>query len=300
MKGFVFLDVGGTQIRSAAFSGDGKQLGAALSVPSRAKEDRNAILANFLAVIADRKKLLDAAGLPLNTVGFAFPGPFDYPKGICLIRGLDKYESLYGISLPEALLGFPGQRTVTPETGIFFRHDVASFALGEACRSLSAETERVLCLCIGTGAGSAFLEQGKLLEQDPRIPDRGWIHPFPLRGKTVDDWVSVRGLEKLASAARFSPGTTGKELSVLAAEGNPFALEVWHQFGLLTAEAVGPFVRSFQPQLLLLGGRISGALEWFGPALRDSLPGLALCAVPDTTESIFRGLLAAAREKQTA
>ena len=36
-------------------------------------------------------------------IGFAMPGPFDYVKGICYIRGVAKYENLYGINISEAI-----------------------------------------------------------------------------------------------------------------------------------------------------------------------------------------------------
>lgn len=290
MNGFVFIDAGGTQIKSAAYSGSGERLCSIHSVPSLSAENKDTVLGNFLSVIEKEKQVLRASGYSLNAVGFSFPGPFDYPEGICLIRGLHKYESIYGIPLREAFLHFPGQQAVTPETRLFFLHDMASFALGEAYRSLSGQSPRILCLCIGTGAGSAFLEEGRLLTKDPRIPDQGWIYPFPLRGASIDDWISARGLEKLAVSAGFPSGTSGKDLSCLAADGNSAAREVWHEFGTLIAEALSPFVLSFSPQQILFGGQISKAMEYFRKEVQEAFPELLLSAVPDTTESMFRGL----------
>src|SRR5512133_2343363 len=40
--------------------------------------------------------------IPLEKVkgiGFAMPGPFDYVKGISYIRGVAKYENLYGVNV---------------------------------------------------------------------------------------------------------------------------------------------------------------------------------------------------------
>ena len=293
MDGFVFLDAGGTQIKSAAYSPDGRPLCGIHSAPSRSLEDRDTILSNFLSVIDREKQVLLASGFTLGSVGFSFPGPFDYPAGICLIRGLHKYESIYGISLRQALPDFPGQHVIPPGTRFFFQHDMKSFALGEASRSLDPETGRILCLCIGTGAGSAFLENGRMLAKDPRVPDEGWIYPFPLRGAIVDDWISARGLERLAVDAGFPAGTTGKDLSRLAAGGDSTALAVWHEFGSLVAEALAPWVRSFRPQLLLFGGQISKAMDYFGAPVFAAFPGLKSASVLDTTESMFRGLYAA-------
>ncbi len=297
MEGYVFLDVGGTQIKSAAYSPEGERIGGIRVDLSRAKEDRETILSNFLSILEAGRRRLLAAGLTLGAAGFAFPGPFDYPEGISRMRGLDKYDSIYGLKLREALLHFPGQRTLTPDTQMFFRHDIASFALGEKDRSLRKETRRIFCLCIGTGAGSAFLEAGQLLTRDPRVPEEGWIYSFPFRGATIDDWISARGLEKIAGDAGFTPGTTGKDLCRLAAEGNNDAMTVWRRFGALTAEAAAPFIRSFRPQALLFGGQIAGALAYFGPEVQAAFPDLLFSAVPNTTESTFRGLYTALTEQ---
>ena len=84
-----------------------------------------------------------------------------------------------------------------------------------------------------------------------------------------------------------------KDLSRLASEGDPAALEVWHDFGSLISEALAPFVLSFRPQLLLFGGQISKAMEYFGDPVRTAFPDLLMSSVPDTTESMFRGLYTA-------
>ena len=296
MKGCVFLDAGGTQIKSAAFSAEGERLGPIRTAASHAKEDKDAILSNFLAAIEEGKQCLLSAGRSLSAVGFAFPGPFDFREGISRMQGLDKYDSIYGLPLREALAGFPGQRTLTPGIRLFFRHDMASFALGEAYRSMAGQTRRILCLCIGTGAGSAFLEDGELLTADPRVPEHGWIYASPFRGASIDDWVSARGLGKLAADAGFEDGITGKDLYLMASQGNIAAGKVWNAFGETIAEAIVPFVRSFKPQQLLFGGQIAGALAFFGPAVQAAFPELPFAAVPDTTKSTFRGLYRAMEE----
>jgi glucokinase len=35
--------------------------------------------------------------LPQVRIGISMPGPFDYENGICLIKGQNKYEALYGL-----------------------------------------------------------------------------------------------------------------------------------------------------------------------------------------------------------
>src|SRR5687768_1796377 len=39
----------------------------------------------------------------IENICMAIPGPFDYEAGISLMRGQDKYESLYGLNIKERL-----------------------------------------------------------------------------------------------------------------------------------------------------------------------------------------------------
>ena len=298
LNGYVLLDAGGTEIKSAAFSDSGKCLDSIHSAPSYAREGKEKILENLLDVIAREKEILEASGYSLGCVGMAFPGPFDYGKGISHIRGLAKYDAIEGVALEEALKNITGQTVLPPETRFFFRHDVDSFALGIANCEPSCADGRTICLCIGTGAGSAFLEDGRLRKQGPGVPDNGWIYPFPFRGMTVDDWISVRGLERITLEAGFPKGTSGKDLSGLAEQGNIQAAAVWKKFGVLIADALQPFIESFRPHRLVLGGQISKAERYFGNGIRERYPELSIITVSGTTEYILAGLLAADRERQ--
>ena len=296
MNGYVLLDAGGTEIKSAAFSGDGNRLDEIHSAPSHAREDREKILGNLLDVIGREKKILEAGGYRLGIVGMAFPGPFDYPNGISHIRGLDKYDAIDGVALEKALKGIPGQDVLAPDVRFFFRHDVDSFALGTAAREPACAGGRTICLAIGTGTGSAFLEEGRLVKKGKGAPDDGWIYPFPFRGGIIDDWVSVRGLAKLTAEAGFPAGTSGKDLSGLAAQENRQAAAVWEAFGRLIAEALEPFIASFRPDRLVLGGQISKAEKYFGGEIRRRYPEMEILVISDTTEYILEGLLASGRE----
>ena len=39
----------------------------------------------------------------IRCAGFAFPGPFDYERGISLIRGVRKFERIYGLDVAATL-----------------------------------------------------------------------------------------------------------------------------------------------------------------------------------------------------
>ncbi len=61
------------------------------------------------------------------TIGIAMPGPFDYEQGISLMKGMQKYDSLYGMNIRQILaerLGIPGEH-------ITFINDAEAFYAGE-------------------------------------------------------------------------------------------------------------------------------------------------------------------------
>ena len=125
------------------------------------------------------------------------------------MQGLDKYDSIYGISIEEEMK----RRTdFIQDTNFCFLHDVEAFALGESWFGEGREAGRLLCLCIGTGTGSAFIENKRVIkEKTEGVPDHGWIYNLPYRDSIIDDYLSVRGLLKI-SREITGTGLNGKEL----------------------------------------------------------------------------------------
>ena len=62
--------------------------------------DATTIISSWAAVI---KEAHQKTNQPINKIGIAMPGPFDYELGISYIRGLHKYESLYGLNVKQLL-----------------------------------------------------------------------------------------------------------------------------------------------------------------------------------------------------
>ena len=98
-------DIGGSHISCAAIDlASGKILRETLT--ERAVNNQaqaNVIIdiwANALSDVLSKVPLEKVKG-----IGFAMPGPFDYVKGICYIRGVAKYENLYGINITDAISG---------------------------------------------------------------------------------------------------------------------------------------------------------------------------------------------------
>lgn len=196
-------------------------------------------------------------------VGMAIPGPFDYENGINRMQGLNKYDAIYGIPLEREI------KARVPELGsarFLFLHDIEAFALGESWYGNCRDADKILCVCIGTGAGSAFVENGKTVKTGKGVPENGWIYQQPFGDSILDDYLSVRGLEQI-SLAVTGKVWSGKELYGLVKAGNMEAEEVWRRFGADVAAGLLPVLEKYQPDLLLLGGQIAKSFSWFGKEL---------------------------------
>lgn len=128
---YLCLDVGGTQIKAAALDRDGNPAGELRYFPAEAKGERQAVLEHFAVVMEE----IRIPGAEVAGIRIAFPGPFDYERGICLLRGLDKYDGLYGVNLRQE---FADRLGMAPKR-IRFTNDAAAYALGVVSAPEEAE-----------------------------------------------------------------------------------------------------------------------------------------------------------------
>ena len=282
--GYVCLDVGGTEIKSAAVTPAGEVVEPVAYAPARASEAAQAVIAHLAGI-------LQTAGKSLTRVlgaGLAFPGPFDYAGGICLLKGLDKFDRLYGVNLRQAL----AEATGIAPADIRFCNDVGAFALGEMGFGPAAGAERAMFLCIGTGCGSAFGVHGQLAPEGyPGVPSQGYVYDRPFLEGRVDDYLSKRGLMALAQA-RLGRSLAGKELAALCQAGDKAALDCFAQFGQWLRAAAEPNLQAFRPDCLCIGGQITKSAGYFLEplaALCQAL-GISLYVTADTSRRALQGL----------
>ncbi|MDZ4993265.1 ROK family protein [Clostridium perfringens] len=253
---FIALDVGGSSVKSALVDNLGNVITKISVRDSLANEDKNTILKNFIEII--KLHILEGKKLERNIegVGIAFPGPFDYKNGISLIEGIGKYESLYGVNLKKEL------ETFFPELEFKFKNDAHLYALGECNFREGKNFNKLLCICIGTGIGSAFVKNKNLLYEGENIPKEGWLYNTPFKDSIADDYISTRGMVRVAEKANISI-STGKELYDLACNNNQEALNVFKSFGKNLKEFMEQYVKKCNIEAIVIGGNISKAYEFF-------------------------------------
>ena len=262
-KVYILLDIGGTQIKGGLADENGNMIEEITSIDAHAKDSKDIILNNMATFIQQLKQKRE--GAEVMGIGMAFPGPFDYENGICLLDGLDKYESIYGVSIEKEM---KSRINNIDNVKFYFLHDIESFAIGESWMGEAKEDNKILCLCIGTGTGTAFVGDKMILKEAKNgVPLNGWLYETPYKESKIDDYLSVRGLARISKAV-IGTELDGKSLYDLCKENDKKALDVYRRFGQDLVACILPFVDAFHPDAIVFGGQISKSFEYFGNDFR--------------------------------
>ena len=274
------LDLGGTHVSSCRVSiGSPPAVVADISrvgfAPDASREE-------LLAAIAQVAQSVD--GPEVDRWGVATPGPFDYERGICTIRGVGKLESLYGVDLRSEL----GVVVRAPQTSIAFLNDAHAFALGEWCAGAARGHERVLGITLGSGLGSGFLERGRRVDSGPSVPPGGELYRATFRGAAVEGMISRRAL-----LARYGdPAVDVEEIAGRARGGEDRACAAIGRYASDLAELLAEWVAAFSPTCIVFGGSIARAWDLLSPPLEHRLENITVCLAERIHDA---GLLGAAR-----
>lgn len=261
------VDIGGSHISCGAVNLlTGELLKDTLTeraVDNKAKSD--IILSVWTEVLST--VLAKLPGNSVKGIGFAMPGPFDYVKGICYIKGVAKYEELYGINIAESI----SSRLNVPENfPVRFMNDASSFAVGEAWIGSSRKAVNSMAITLGTGFGSAFISNRIPIVDGPVVPRLGCVYHLPYKNGIADDYFSTRGLMGRYKKLTGSELTGVKELSELASSDIKI-VELFTDFGDELGLFLAPWLKDFHSEIVVIGGNISLAYKYFGSAFEKRL-----------------------------
>jgi glucokinase len=214
------------------------------------------------------ERILDAAAAvaaaEIRRFGVAVPGPFDYAAGICMVS--HKLPGLYGVNLRRELavrLGLGGGT-------VSFLNDADAFLLGEWWAGAARGHTRAIGITLGTGLGSAFLEEGRIVRTGPGVPADGALYKLAFRGAPVEETISRRAL--LASyGADPDGGPDVEQIAERARVGERRARLVFEELAADLAEFLVPWLEAFAPACLVVGGSIAHAWELLESGLRSGL-----------------------------
>ncbi|MGD0627897.1 MAG: ROK family protein [Terracidiphilus sp.] len=257
-------DVGGSHVAAAVCHADAYRLGPVISAPHPEEETSDA----FLGVIHSLGNRALIGLEPVAGAELAFPGPFDFESGVSRMK--HKLPYLYGVDLRHEIAAsfdwLPDQ--------VRFLHDSAAFLLGEIGAGAAHGVARAVGITLGTGIGSAFAVDGRVVTEGRGVPPGGEIWDLPYEGGIIEDSVSTRAIrgsyERRTGQAR-EVAEIAKAVSV-----DPAAAEAFAEFGHHLGLALRGALAAFSPQVIVLGGGISRSPHLFLPAAQDELGALGV------------------------
>jgi len=275
------LDIGGTHVTAGRV-----QLSSATVEPDAR------VRLEFTRSTTLLKRILEAADSiatpETRRFGVAAPGPFDYDAGVCLVS--HKLPGLYGINLRRELaqaVGLTGR-------AVSFLNDAEAFLLGEWWAGAARGHTRALGITLGTGLGSAFLEEGRFVRSGPRVPADGALYTLAFRGRPVEQAISHGAL-----LARYCADPDGgpdvEQIAERARAGDARARRAFEELADDLAEFLAAPLEAFGPTCLVVGGSIARAWDLLEPALMQGLAAYRPLVVARAVNIDDAPLLGAAR-----
>jgi glucokinase len=196
-------------------------------------------------------------------VGIAMPGPFDYEQGISYIKGLTKYESLFGKNVKSLLADALG----IPMNHIRLKNDAGCFLQGETFAGTARGYASAIGLTLGTGLGTATAKNG--------IADDADRWKTPMRGDIAENFISTRWFVKRYTEVTGKEVRDVKHLCELL-DTNPELQSIFDEFAESLAEFLKIFIMAENPEVIVIGGNISNVAHLFVPAVKQHLINASL------------------------
>lgn len=253
----VGIDIGGSHITAGIVDMDGKSVFGETII--RRYVDCHAAAEDILQVWTDTiTDVWRKSGLSGTKIGFAMPGPFDYGEGICYIKDLAKYESLYGLDIRNAL----AERLSIEGKNILFRNDAEAFLDGEIFCGAAKGYKEVIGITLGTGLGSACSHEGVTTDAELGVMkyDENIIEESVSTRGLLNNYFQLTGI-KLNHAKDIADRYDTDEHARIAF--SKFAKDLtWFLHFFISRE---------QPEVLVIGGNIANSWALFMPQVLQGL-----------------------------
>lgn len=251
-------------------------------------------------------------GATIQAVSVVVPGSVHAETGV--IVNAPNIPSLPGLKLGAALETDLGRC-------VLLENDANAAAVGEMWQGAARGCRTIICLTLGTGVGSGIILDGELWRGiDGTAGEIGHTSVDPFGGVQCKCG-NIGCLEVCASATAvvrmarheleqnresklksvFPDDLTAEEVYRVAAEGDELALRIFRQVGVYLGVAMAGLVNIFNPEVIVVGGGLSAAWEFFGEfaqheVLRRAFPVPARrCQIVRAQCGDDAGLLGAAR-----
>ncbi|MGH2560437.1 MAG: ROK family protein [Thermomicrobiales bacterium] len=292
------IDLGGTNLRAAVVSMDGT-LTCRKSVPSGAVDGPDAVIERMARLIT---AVAGEAGVAGDApVGVASPGPLSPRTGI--VHFTPNLPGWFDVPLRDRL-------SAATQRPVVVDNDANCATMGEARFGAARGASDIVYLGLGTGVGGGVMTKGVLVDgslglggelghvvvamDGPRCTcgSVGCLEAF------VSGWAIGREGAAVAATAdgaaiREAAGdqpVTASAVAQAAVAGDPSARSILERAGIALGAAIGGFINTFNPDLIVIGGGLVAVGDLVLEPARRTIPRHSFRALRDHARLVLAQL----------
>lgn len=232
----------------------------------------------------------------VSAIGVASPGPLQLPEGIVI--DTPNLPCWHNFPLGDEIRQTYGLPTLVD-------NDANAAGLAESLWGAGAEFPSVFYVTVGTGIGTAFVQNRQLYYGRTAVAPEGGHMTIDmhapvrcecgkrgcLEGMASGPSIARRTRERLAAAENYDQDLWGRDLAQVTPRtlgaawkaGDPIATEVLRETADLFAIWFGNIIDLLEPNVIVVGGGVGKLIsEWF-PYIREHLPHCSIVPKADCT-----------------
>lgn len=268
MRTIVAIDVGGTQLRAAAYQHEQLEPLTHNRIETKAKEP------NAFGRLIDLIEGIWPKNMKVDAIGVSSPGPVDPHNGIVIMTpNIKEWRD------------FPITAKLSEHFGVpaYLENDANLAALGEWKFGAGRGHHNVLYLTVSTGVGGGVIIEDRLLQGFHGLaaelghttvqangPLCGCGQPGHLEafssGTGIERFVAEQLKARRGSVLSPDKKNSAVEISEAAKQGDPLSIEAYQTAGRYLGIGVANFLHTFDPSIVIFGGGVSQS----GPLLFDA------------------------------
>jgi glucokinase len=293
------IDLGGTNLRIAAYSGESDRLDA-VSIRTRLEDGPQAVLRDMADAV---RRMYDACGNhgEFAGIGIGSPGPIELPEGKLLApANLPGWDQLELKSELEKLLEMP----------VIVESDANAAALAEwhLGAGRTYQTDSLAMITLGTGVGGGLVLNRKIWHGSMGMacePGHTVVYPGGLAcncgsygclemyasatavRRMAEEAAGGHGGRQLAEVLRERGEISAHNVAELARGGDAASIRIYEVVGKALGIGIGNLVSCLNLPLHTVGGGMAQAWDLFAPSMFQSLHDT--CQIYRLTAAPFPG-----------
>jgi len=271
------VDLGGTNTRTALVGRHGDILDKQ-SEETLAAEGREKVIAKLIGNIERQRENAGRQGREVIAIGVGAPGVIHEQTGVVVTS--PNFPDWNNLPLKNTLEG-------SLKLPVFIENDANAAALGEQWRGAAKDIRSMIFLTLGTGVGGGIVLDGRIWHgADGMAGEVGHMTIVPQGrrcgcGNTgcLEMYASSRGIVMNFTdlAAEQRPGAavhqvlTSAEIYQAARDGDTRACRALEDMGRSLGIGIANLINIFNPEMVVIGGRIREAWDLFIDATREEI-----------------------------